>query len=417
MAKSDPEAAATPDAVADADGSAGASDSALLPVTGCVWWLFLAGALEILLGRADLAHVGLGTSMVVAGFGLLRLERWAYWAGWAAVLGLAAVAFRTWPNAVLAALGLCFLLHPGTRRAAHFPPFAGSPFSPGIALCALALGTPSLALAFVVEHYGRNPRDPAFLLGGLLCGALVTVTAFAGLGVRRWVWAGDLLWIAGLLGLSAFWFTLARYDDLQGLAFCGINLLFAAAACAALFQRGVRKPVFGARTKRGVFAPPVLVGGSVLAAAAAATYLLPGRLGAPVLAYTVFGLVTGTVVGLVPGANPAERIAAFSVGLLLAAASYVARGGLLPYTGQWSAVVVGVLFVLVTAVAAAVRSRAWFVLLLLGVGTVYGVTEPLFQAAPSTYLATLRAGATGIFLGFSLGFTASGLLGLELVER
>jgi hypothetical protein len=129
----------------------------------------------------------------------------------------------------------------------------------------------------------------------------------------------------------------------------------------------------------------------------------------------VFGLVMGTIVGLLPGADVANRISAYFAGLLLAFASYVARGGLLPYTKAASGLVVLLMLLVVTGITAVVRRRAWFVLLLLGVGTMYGLVEPLFQAAPAGYLAAAGLAFVGILLGFFLGFTVSSLLELELV--
>jgi hypothetical protein len=143
--------------------------------------------------------------------------------------------------------------------------------------------------------------------------------------------------------------------------------------------------------------------------------LLQGDLGAPAISYTVFGMVMGTIVGLLPGADPANRISGYFAGLLLAFASYVARGGLLPYTKASSGFVVLLMLVVVTVITAVVRSRAWFVLLLLGVGTMYGLVELQFQAAPSAYLASAGLAFVGILLGFGVGFTVSSLLELELV--
>jgi hypothetical protein len=146
-----------------------------------------------------------------------------------------------------------------------------------------------------------------------------------------------------------------------------------------------------------------------------AIYLLEGSLGTPAISYAVFGLVMGTIVGLVPGADVANRLIGYFAGLLLAFASYVARGGLLPYTKVSSGVVVFLMFVVVTGITAVVRSRAWFVLMLLGVGTMYGLVELQFQAAPSAYLASAGLAFVGILLGFGVGFSVSSLLELELV--
>jgi hypothetical protein len=203
--------------------------------------------------------------------------------------------------------------------------------------------------------------------------------------------------------------------DTQGLIFSGVNLVFVAIVVYYLFLEDVRRAGLGPHRKQPLFSPRTLIGGFSLAVFAVAIYLLEGDLGKLAIAYTVVGLAMGAVVGLMPGADPANRISAYFAGLLLAFASYVARGGLLPYTKGSAAVVVLLMLVVVTGITAVVRSRAWFVLMLLGVGTMYGLVEPQFQAAPLAYFASAGAALVGILLGVGVGFTVSELLELELV--
>ena len=435
--------------------TAGAKATLITGMAYC-WWLLIGGTIEILGGGmylgttqqaqihvsatwAGLFYVVLGTFMVTLGFGILRQERWVYWGGWLGSLGLAAVsiyevvrwatgtpialetAFFAALNVLFCLYNVYFLLQPDTRKALHYGPFRGSPFAPGVALCGIALATPALAVTLFVNHVKEDlVASPGLLLAYLLGSVLVMVMAFMALRVPRWVWWGDLAWAAILTGLSIYFVVDQLTDtsgsvDTQGLIFSGLNLLFALMVVYLLFLDGVRTAVFGAPAKQPLFSPRTLIGGLTLAVLALVIYLLPGELGKPAIAYTVFGLVMGTVVGLLPGADPANRLSGYFVGLLLAFASYVARGGLLPYTEYSSALVVLLMLVVVTGIAAVVRSRAWFVLMLLGAGSMYGLGEPLFQAAPATYLAAVGLPLVGIFLGFCLGFTVSSLLELELI--
>jgi hypothetical protein len=438
------------------DSSAGAQ-AALLSAMVYAWWLFIGGAFEILFGGmylgtpqetqvhisapwASLVYVIVGVVMVTMGFGILRLERWAWWFGWLLSLALGALsaievvrwatgtpitsetAFFAALNVLFVLCNIYFLLQPDTRRLAHHAPFKGSPMSPGIALCAIAIATFSLALTLFVNHIDKHLSDPTLLLLYLLGGVLAIVMAVRGLRVRRWVWWGDLAWAAILMGLSLYWIAdqlrhwlQGTTVDTQGLIFCGVNILLVAMVVGFLFIHDMRSAVFGTRAKQALFSPRTLIGGVSIGVFALAIYLLPGQLGTPSIAYTVLGLVMGTIVGLLPGADPANRISGYFVGLFLAFASYVARGGLLPYTKLSAAIVVLLMLVVVTLITAVVRSRAWFVLMLLGVGTMYGLVEPLFTEAPSGYLALAGLALVGIFLGFGVGFTVSSLLELELV--
>jgi uncharacterized membrane protein (UPF0136 family) len=153
----------------------------------------------------------------------------------------------------------------------------------------------------------------------------------------------------------------------------------------------------------------------LLAVFAVVAYLLPGELGTPAIAYTVLGLAIGAIVGLLPDADPVARLMGFTLGLLLAFASYVVRGGFLPYTKWWSAAVVLLLLAIITGITALFRSSTWFVSMLLGAGILYGMVELQFQAAPSAYLASAAVAFLSILFSFGIGYMVSAVLGLKLV--
>lgn len=435
------------------DYGAGAQ-AALLNGIVYVWWLFIGGSLQIMFGGMYLGtpqetdihalstpwfsvfYAGMGAFMIVLGFGLLRLERWAWWGG---LLGSTALGVVTvteivrWATGTPITLEVAFFalvdalfvlaniyLLSQTKQLLRFPIFKGSSFAPGLALVGVALGTFALSVTLVVTHIDKSLKTPALLLVYLLGFVLVIVMSFMGVKMRSWVWWADLAGAATLTGLS-IWFIADQVADggnvdTEGIIVSVISLLFVAiVVLRALFLPEVRKAILGVDRKQPLFSPRTLIGGLSLAVLAPLIYLLSGDLGTLSIAYTVFGLTIGAIVGLLPGADPANRLSAYSVGLLLAFASYVVRGGLLPYTKNAAALVVLVMLLIVTGITAVVRSRAWFVLMLLGVGAMYGTVEPQFQLAPSGYLASAGLALAGVFLGFCLGFTVSNLLQLELV--
>jgi hypothetical protein len=430
------------------------AQAALLNGIVYVWWLFIGGSLQIMFGSMYLGtpqetdihalstpwlnvfYAGMGAFMILIGFGLLRLERWAWWAGLIACLALGAVTVTelvrwatgtpiTLEVAFFAALDTLFVLCniyllSQTKELLRFPIFKGSSFAPGLALVGVALGTFALSVTLVVTHIDKSLKTPALLLVYLLGFALVIVMSFMAVKMRSWVWWADLVG-AAILTVLSIWFIADQVADggkvdTEGIVVSAISLAFVAIiVLRALLLPEVRKAILGVDRKQPLFSPRTLIGGLSLAVLAPVIYLLSGDLGTLSIAYTVFGLTIGAIVGLLPGADPANRLSAYFVGLLIAFASYVVRGGLLPYTKNSAALVVLVMLLIVTGITAVVRSRAWFVLMLLGVGAMYGTVEPQFQLAPSGYLASAGLALAGVFLGFCLGFTVSNLLQLELV--
>jgi hypothetical protein len=434
------------------EASAGPPAVLLTGIVYC-WWLLIGGVFEILfggiyLGSAEQAafhvstpwlqlfYVLIGVWMVGLGFGILRLERWAYWGAWLMTLALVALSideivrkvngtdvvletlFFSCLNLLFCAYNVYFLSQSGTRKALHFTLFKGSRFSPGMALCGIVLIIPSLAVTLLVNHINKHLNTPVLLLLYLLGFVLMIVMAFMGMRQQRWVWWGCWGWALILVGLSIDVIVRqlsATNVDTQGIIFSAVNFLVVAAVVYYLISDEVREAVFRERPKQALFSPPTLIGGLTLAVFALAIYLLSGALGQLPVAYSVFGMVIGVVIGLLPGADTTNRIMGFVVGLLLAFASFVVRGGLLPYTKGSSAVVVPLMLLIVTGITALFRSRTWFVGMLLGVGTLYGLVEPLFTAAPSGWLAEAGGAFAGILLGFGLGYMVSNLLQLELV--
>ena len=435
------------------ESSAASAEVMLTGIVYC-WWLMIGGVFEILfggiyLGSAEeaaihastpdlqLFYVLMGIWMVMLGFGILRLERWVYWGALLMTLGLAALSvdevvrrvngttvsnetvFFAGLNVVFCLYNIYFLLFlPETRKAMHFRLFRGSPFSPGMALCGTVLVTPALVVTLLVNHINKHLSSPVLILLYLVASILMIVMSVMALKLKRWVWWGSWAWAAILTWLSIDVIirqTTATHVDTQGIIFSAVNFLVVATVIYYLLLDDVRGAVFRDRPKQTLFSPPTLIGGLLLSVLALAIYLLAGDLGQLPVTYSVFGMVMGVVVGLLPGADPTNRLLGFTVGLLLAFASFVVRGGLLPYTKLSAAIIVTLMLLIITGITALVRSRTWFVAMLLGAGTMYGLAEPLFQAAPSGYLAAAGLAFVGILLGFGVGYAVSSFLQLELV--
>jgi hypothetical protein len=434
------------------DPSSGAPAVLLTGVVYC-WWLIIGGVFEILFGGMylggiqtagfhvttpvqSLVYVIAGVGMVSLAFGILRLQRWTYWAACLLSLVLAGIGVDSivrWVNGSNITLetgffagltvffclyNIYFLVSPGTRQALHFRLFEGSQFSAGMALCGLVLLMPSLAVTLYVNHINKHLSSPVLILVYTLGFVLMIMMAFMSLREQRWVWWAAWAWIVILLWLSTYVILsqlTAKNVDVEGIIFGGLDFLVVLTAVYYLVLDEVRKAVFRERPKHEVFSPRTLAGGVILALVAPAIYLLQGQFSELPVAYAVIGLVIGVVVGLLPGADPTNRIMGFVVGLFLAFASYVARGGLLPYTKVASAIVVMLMLLVITGITALFRSRTWFVAMLLGAGTLYALVEPLFTEGPSAYLAAAGLALGGILLSFGIGYAVSSLLELELV--
>lgn len=416
------------------------------------WWLVVAAVAEIVFGGmylggvqvagidvstawAKLIYVLLGIVLMSLAQGILRLEAWVPWAALIVAFGLLGLSgweiFRfvtgasaTWEtkifdvlNILFALLAIYLALQPALRSMFAFAPFQSGQFSPRLTIFASVLLVLALAIALEVNDVDTHLRTPVLALVYLLGFALMIVIGFATLGLQTWTWVAAWLCTAVLLGLSIDVIVrrlTGNGVNVQGLIVSIVNILVVANVVYYLLRRDVRQAFLGRRPKQALFYPAMLIAGLLVAVAALVAYLLPGELGTPAVAYTVLGLAVGVVVGLLPHANPVAQLFGFVLGLLLAFASFVVRGGLLPYTKLSSALVVLLLLVIITGITALFRSSAWFVSMLLGVGILYGVVEVTFQAAPSAYLATSTVALISILFGSGIGYGISALLGLRL---
>src|SRR5271169_6852557 len=385
----------------------------------------------------QLIYVLVGLLMIEIALGILRLEAWVYWACWlfevvlTPVLIIEIVRWATGAPVTLEvgvfacldllfiALNLMFLLQHGVRQTMRHPVFRGEEYSPPLVVFVVVLAVPALSISILTNYVDKHLSSPALALVYVLTFALMILMAYGALWRQAWTWFMAWAWTAALTSLSVD-VIVRRVNgsgiSVQALIASIVSVVFVVSVVYYLLLLDVRRTYIHARSKNPLFSSAVLIGGLVLAVFAGVIYLLPDQLGTPAIAYTVFGLAIGAVVGMLPDADPVARLMGFTLGLLLAFASYVVRGGFLPYTKWWSAGVVVLLLAIITGIAVLFRSITWFASMLLGAGILYGVVELQFQAAPSAYLASLALAFLSILFSFGLGYMVTTVLGVKLVS-
>lgn len=160
-----------------------------------------------------------------------------------------------------------------------------------------------------------------------------------------------------------------------------------------------------------------VIGGVVLAVAAALVVGLGQLLGMDLQHVALLGAALGGVLGLVPDRSPAERVGGFLVGFVAAWAGFAVRAAVLPDTagGRAVAALLVVLLCLLVAVGVAatpVRLPLWS--MLVGVAAIVGAYEETYTNAPSQFLSESPTAATTILLAVSLGYLATSVLGPQI---
>ena len=424
----------------------------LLSIMSYFWWMTLAATGQILfgglyLGSAQQTDIHLPTAWlqvfyVLSGLlfaalaqGILRLERWVVWVAPFAAAGLIAIsvyelvrwiagtpiAVYTGIMAILCILfgllGLYVSLSKSTRQLAFNGVFESGWFSPHLTMFGVVLVVPALTLTVLTHYVDNHLSTQVLALVYVLSFALMILMAYAALKLQTWVWVAAWAWSAALTVMSVdaiYREAFGSGGSVEGLIVGIAGILLVANVVYYFVRADMRKAFLHGLRGEGLFAPRLLFLGLVLGVFALVIYLLPGWFGSLAIAYSVPGLAVGTVVALLPEVNPVTQLMGFIMGLLLAFASYVVRGAFLPYTNWSSALVVLLLFAAIVGVTAILRSRAWFVSMLLGAGLLYAVSELPFRVAPSAYVVSAVA-MMAILFGFGMGYLATTVLGLEVL--
>ena len=147
-----------------------------------------------------------------------------------------------------------------------------------------------------------------------------------------------------------------------------------------------------------------ILGGLLLALAAALVVWLSAALDLELESAVLFGAAVGAVLALVPDRTPVMRFAGFAAGFGFAWVGYFARAGLVPDTASGRAVVAGLVLLACVGLVAATMGRVPLWSSLLGVAAMAGGYEYTYAAAPPEVLRTSVTTATSLLFCVAVGF-------------
>ena len=159
----------------------------------------------------------------------------------------------------------------------------------------------------------------------------------------------------------------------------------------------------------------ILLAGLALAVLAGVLVAFGDDLGLDLQLYALFGLAIGGAVGLAAG-HPLAKAAGFFIGFVVAWAAYGLRAAVLPDTSTGRAISAVLVVLVLTAIAAPLRSRALYVAEFLGVAALAGAYETTFNTLPSAFLTTSVVAATTVLFAAALGYLGSELIGSALLD-
>src|SRR5438552_14578923 len=151
--------------------------------------------------------------------------------------------------------------------------------------------------------------------------------------------------------------------------------------------------------------------GALLAVLAFLLIAFGDALGLDLSLYALFGLAIGVVLAALPGGTPITRVVGFLFGFAVAWVGYALRAGFLPDAAIGRAIGAVIVVIVLTTVAALLRSRVLFACEFLGAAALAGAYETTFNSFPTEFLSQSVVAATTILLASALGFLATTLLG------
>ncbi|MDX5450413.1 MAG: hypothetical protein LPK36_05265, partial [Actinomycetes bacterium] len=123
----------------------------------------------------------------------------------------------------------------------------------------------------------------------------------------------------------------------------------------------------------------------------------------------LLGVALGAVIALVPDRSPLMRLAGFAGGFVAAWIGYFLRAAVLPDSTGGRAVAVGLVLILVVAVAAVSLERIPLWSTLVGAAALAGAYEYTYAAAPPEVASTSVSTATALLLTAAIGYLATAL--------
>lgn len=125
------------------------------------------------------------------------------------------------------------------------------------------------------------------------------------------------------------------------------------------------------------------------------------------LGIQAFALVVGMVLGLVRTSSPLARLAAFVIGFVIVWAAYAIQAQFLPQLTVSQAIMVFVVLVLITMIAAVSRGKLPFWAFLLGAAGMLGAYGITFQDNPQDFKADSVATVGAFLFPMALGYLAA----------
>lgn len=149
-----------------------------------------------------------------------------------------------------------------------------------------------------------------------------------------------------------------------------------------------------------------LLVGAILAVATIVVALLNGAFDLELDSVALLGTALGAVVALVPDRTPFQRLGGFAAGFVVAWVGYLLRAALLPDSDTGRAIVIALVVVLCTAIAAASMGRLPLWATLLGAAGLAGAFEYTYNVAPTQVVDNSVSTVTSLVLTFAIGFIA-----------
>lgn len=153
-----------------------------------------------------------------------------------------------------------------------------------------------------------------------------------------------------------------------------------------------------------------LLVGLVLTVAAVLVVFVSAGLDLKLEPVALLGVALGGVIALVPDRSPFMRLAGFAGGFVAAWIGYLLRAAVLPDSAGGRAVVVAIVIVLATAIAALSAGRIALWSTLLGAAAFAGAYEYTYAAAPPEVASTSVSAATTLLFTVAVGFLAAALM-------
>ncbi len=147
-----------------------------------------------------------------------------------------------------------------------------------------------------------------------------------------------------------------------------------------------------------------ILGGLLLALAAALVVWLSAALDLELESAVLFGAAVGAVLAMVPDRTPAMRFVGFAGGFVIAWIGFFVRAALVPDTASGRAVVVGLVLLACVGLVAATMGRLPMWSTLLGAAAMAGGYEYTYAAAPPEVVSTSVTTATSLLVCIAVGF-------------